>query len=150
MTALPDTSFLCAFYRQQDNSPLAAAHAATMREPLHLTALLLYEFRQSLRLQAWRRAHNPREGMPAADAQAALNQLEADLVNGVAVLVPCDLQEVLRLADAFSARYTIPQGHRAFDILHVAAAQHLGAREFLTFDGNQRRLALAEGLRVKP
>ena len=34
MIALPDTSFLCVFYRQQDNSRLAAAYAATMKEPL--------------------------------------------------------------------------------------------------------------------
>jgi hypothetical protein len=35
---------------------------------------------------------------------------------------------------------TVTGGHRAFDILHVAAAVHLGADEFLTFDSNQRKL----------
>jgi predicted nucleic acid-binding protein len=40
------------------------------------------------------------------------------------------------------------QGHRGFDILHVAAALQLQAAEFLTFDANQRRLANAEGLPV--
>jgi hypothetical protein len=35
-----------------------------------------------------------------------------------------------------------------FDILHVAAALKLGATEFLTFDGNQKKLAESEGLRV--
>jgi predicted nucleic acid-binding protein len=35
------------------------------------------------------------------------------------------------------------------DILHVATALHLGADEFLTFDGNQKTLAEAEGLTVK-
>jgi predicted nucleic acid-binding protein len=34
------------------------------------------------------------------------------------------------------------------DILHVATAIHLGVRDFLTFDGNQKRLAEAEGLVV--
>ena len=51
MTAYPDTSFLFAFYVKQSNSPAAAAHAATMKEPLHVTALLAYEFRQALRAQ---------------------------------------------------------------------------------------------------
>ena len=37
---------------------------------------------------------------------------------------------------------------RSFDILHVAAAIHLGAKEFLTFDANQRKLAEAEGFKV--
>jgi len=32
----------------------------------------------------------------------------------------------------------------------VATALHLGASEFLTFDERQRKLAQAEGLRVKP
>ncbi|HOC57172.1 MAG TPA: type II toxin-antitoxin system VapC family toxin [Verrucomicrobiota bacterium] len=150
MIAFPDTSFLCAFYRRQSNSPIAAAHAATMKEPLHVTALLVYEFRQSLRFQVWRHSHNPRQGMPLADAQAALNQLETDLANGVAVLAPCHFQEVFRRAEALSARHTISEGHRSFDILHVATALHLGAREFLTFDVNQRTLAAAEQLKVNP
>ena len=150
MIALPDTSFLCAFYRQQDNSRLATAHAATMKEPLHVTALLVYEFRQSLRLQVWRQSRNPREGMPSADAQAALNQFEADLATGVAVLAPCNFQDVFRRADDLSTRHTISGGHRSFDVLHVATALHLAAREFLTFDANQRKLAAAEKLKVKP
>ena len=41
-------------------------------------------------------------------------------------------------------------GHRSLDVLHVATALHLGAREFLTFDANQRKLAAAEKLKVKP
>lgn len=150
MIAFPDTSFLCAFYRRQDNSPMAAAHAATMKEPLHVTTLLAYEFRQSLRFQVWRHSCNPREGMTPAEAQAALNQFEADLANGVAVLAPCSFQDVFRRADQLSARHTISGGHRSFDVLHVATALHLQAREFLTFDANQRKLAAAEKLKVKP
>jgi len=33
-------------------------------------------------------------------------------------------------------------------MLHIATALHLGVREFLTFDGNQQKLAEAEGLVV--
>jgi len=35
-------------------------------------------------------------------------------------------------------------------ILHVATGLHLGAREFVTFDTSQRRLASAQKLKVKP
>ena len=150
MTAYPDTSFLCAFYLKQSNSPAAAAHAATMKEPLHVTALLAYEFRQSLRFQVWRRAANPHEGVALADAQAALNQFAADLQNGVTVLAPCHFQDVFHRADELSARHTLSGGHRSFDVLHVATALHLGAREFLTFDANQGKLARAEKMKVKP
>jgi predicted nucleic acid-binding protein len=148
--AYPDTSFLCAFYIKQSNSPVAAAHAARMREPLHVTAFLVYEFRQSLRFQIWRRSANPREGIASADAQAALSQFESDLPNGAAVLVACGFQEVFRLADDLSQKHTAAGGHRGFDILHVATAVHLGAKEFLTFDANQRKLAEAQKLIVKP
>lgn len=150
MTAYPDTSFLYAFYLKQSNSPDAAAYAATMKEPLHLTELLRYEFRQSLRFQVWRRATNPREGLLQADADAALNQLEADLASGVAVDAPCDLLEVLRCADDLSLRHTTKQGYRSFDILHVATALHLAAKVLLTFDEKQRQLAVAAGLAVEP
>jgi predicted nucleic acid-binding protein len=135
---------------KQSNSPAAAAHAATMKEPLHVTALLAYEFRQSLRFQVWRRAADPRQGVSLADAQAALSQFEADLTNGIAVLAPCHFRDVLRHADDLSIRHTISGGHRSFDVLHVATALHLGAREFLTFDANQRNLAAAEKLKVRP
>jgi predicted nucleic acid-binding protein len=150
MTAYPDTSFLYGFYLKQTNSRLAAAHAGTMKEPLHTTELLRYEFRQSLRFQVWRRAANPRQGISQMDADAAFTQLEADLLGGVAVMAPCDLLEVLRRADDLSKRHTIAEGCRSFDILHVATALHLGAKEFLSFDDKQRKLAAAEGLAPKP
>jgi predicted nucleic acid-binding protein len=148
--AFPDTSFLYGFYLNQSNSAAAAAQAATMKEPLYVTELLWYEFRQSLRFQVWRRAADSREGVARPDADAALNQLEADLLSGVAVLVPCDLQEVLRRADDLSKHHTTKEGYRSFDILHVASALHLGAREFLPFDEKQSRLATAAGLAVNP
>ncbi|MCX6924797.1 MAG: hypothetical protein NT154_16535 [Verrucomicrobia bacterium] len=96
------------------------------------------------------RAANPREGVALPDAQAALNQFDTDLANGVAVLAPCNFQDVLHRAEALSGCHTIAEGHRSFDFLHVATALHLGAREFLTFDLNQRKLAAAEKLKVKP
>jgi predicted nucleic acid-binding protein len=149
VTAYPDTSFLFAFYVKQSNSRAAAAHAATMKEPLHVTSLLAYEFRQALRFQAWRHSANQREGISWPDAQVALNRFESDLASGVAVLAPCPLQAVIRSAEELSSRHTISGGHRSFDVLHVATALCLGAKEFLTFDANQRKLASAEKLRVK-
>ena len=47
-------------------------------------------------------------------------------------------------------RHTLTGGHRSLDLLPMATALHLGAREFLTFDTNQRKLAAAEKLKVKP
>jgi predicted nucleic acid-binding protein len=150
MIAFPDTSFLCAFYRRQDNSPAAAAHFKSMPEALHVSGLLLYEFRQSLRFQVWLHRQNPRKGFPQTDCDQALADLQTDLDTGAVIVASVDWADVHRLAEQLSARHTGAHGHRAFDVLHVATALHLGAREFLTFDANQRKLAGAEKLKAKP
>jgi predicted nucleic acid-binding protein len=150
MIAFPDTSFLCAFYRRQDNSPAAAAYFKAMPEALHVSGLLLYEFRQSVRFQVWLHARDKSKGYPQADADRALADLQTDLDSGAVVVVTADWPDVHRLAETISKRHTMTGGHRSLDVLHVATALHLGAREFLTFDTNQRKLAAAEKLKVKP
>jgi predicted nucleic acid-binding protein len=64
--------------------------------------------------------------------------------------VPVEWPDVHQIAERLSNSYTKADGHLAFDVLHVATALHLGAREFLSFDDRQRKLARAEGLKVKP
>ncbi len=150
MTAFPDMSFLCAIYRRQDNSPSAAAYFKAMPEALHVSGLLLYEFRQSVRFQVWLHGRDRSKGYPLADCDRALTDLQTDLDTGAVVVAAADWPEVHRLAETLSNRRTASGGHRAFDTLHVATALHLGAREFLTFDANQRKLAAAERLKVGP
>ena len=150
MIAFPDTSFLCAIYRRQDNSPLSSAYFKAMPEALPISGLLLYEFRQSVRFQVWLHARERAKGYPQADCDRALADLQTDLDTGAVVVVTADWPDVHRLAETISKRHTIAGGHRSLDILHVATALHLGAREFLTFDTNQRKLAAIEKLKVKP
>lgn len=150
MIAYPDTSFLCALYRRQDNSPAAAAYFKTMPEALHVSSLLLFEFRQSLRFHVWLHAQNPHKGFPQADCDQALADLQSDFDSGVAVIVPADWSDVHHMAERLSARYTAARGYRAFDLLHIATALHLDARQFLSFDDRQRKAATSEGLKVKP
>ena len=150
MIAYPDTSFLCALYRRQDNSAAAAAHFKTMPEALHVSSLLLFEFRQSLRFQVWLRAQNPNKGFPQSDCDQAMADLQSDLDSGVTVIVPADWPDVHHRAEQLSARHTGTRGDRAFDLLHIATALHLDARDFLSFDARQRKAAKAEGLKVKP
>lgn len=150
MIAFPDTSFLCAIYRRQDNSPQAAAHFKGMKEPLHLSSLLLYEFRQSVRFQVWLHARDKTRGYPQADADQALADLQTDLDTGAVVLAAAEWADVHSRAEELSKRHTAAGGHRSLDVLHVATALHLDAEQFLTFDANQRKLAKAAGLKVKP
>lgn len=148
MIAYPDTSFLCALYRKQVNSPQAAAFFARMPEALHVASPLLFEFRQSVRWHVFLHQKDPGKGYGKATAMAALSSLQLDIASGIVVVVPVDWADVASIAEGLSARYTCTEGHRGFDVVHVATALHLGASEFLTFDGNQKRLARAEGLKV--
>lgn len=150
MIAYPDTSFLCALYVAQSTSAAAVAHYRRMKEPLHVSALLLGEFRQSVRFQVFRHGRDPGQGYDRRTGSAALANLQSNLDAGALVVVPADWAEVFDLAERISARHTIGGGHRFLDVLHVATAKSLGASMLLSFDANQRRLAEAEGLTAKP
>jgi predicted nucleic acid-binding protein len=144
--AYPDTSFLCAIYRTQDNSPQAIAWRAAMDEPLHVTRLLLWEFRQSARFHAYRHSHNRQVGYPLHEAERMIAKVSEHLESASVVTVNCDLTDILFTAERLSKSRTFTGGHRNFDILHVATALTLGATEFLTFDTNQAALAASERL----
>jgi len=146
LNAYPDTSFLCALYRTQDNSPQALAYRARMNEPLCVTRLLLWEFRQSVRFQAFRHSKNRNVGYPLHEAEKMLSDLNDDLRDGFVVSVAIDILDILVAGERISKLRTFAGGHRSFDILHVATALELGAKEFLSFDTNQIDLAAAEGL----
>ena len=148
MSAYPDTSFLYAIYRKQVNSPTAAAFFQEMPEPLIASSLLLYEFRQSVRFQGFLFAQDSRKGFSWALGATLLKTLRSDLAAGVLVVATVDWADAQNIAERLSSRYTLASGHRALDILHVATALHLGVDEFLTFDEDQRALAIAEGLEV--
>lgn len=148
MIAYPDTSFLCASYRTQDNSPKADAYRAAMTEPLHFTNLLEFEFVQAIRLQVWLHQADRSKGYSRREADRMIADWEADVAAGVNVMVPADMDAVLRLAKVYSLQRTAEKGHRTLDLLHVATAVHLGAKRFLTFDARQRALAEYAGLKV--
>jgi predicted nucleic acid-binding protein len=148
MIAYPDTSFLCALYRSQANSPIAARYFAEMAEPLHVASPLLFEFRQSTRWQAFLHGNDPAKGFDRTTAQAALAKFNANLASGAIVVVPVEWADVASIAERLSAQYTWTEGYRGFDVLHVATALHLGVTQFLSFDTKQKALAEAEGLIV--
>ncbi|MEI8294185.1 MAG: type II toxin-antitoxin system VapC family toxin [bacterium] len=148
MIAYPDTSFLCSIYRKQIHTPLALAYIAQMTEPLHFTRLLEFEFLQAIELQVWLHSSDPKKGYTRREADQMIDDWESDIASGLNKLVPCDSDAVLRLAGFYSEKHTARSGHRSLDILHVATAVHLGAKEFLTFDERQRSLARRVGLKL--
>lgn len=148
MNCFPDTSFLCSAYRTQIHSTKADAFMAKLTGPLPVSTFLLLEFRQSLRLQARLYVQDKTKGFPGHEAALMLRDLQSDLTGKVLEVVPVEWADVHQTADRLSATYTEKNGHRLADIMHVATALHLGTTHFLTFDGNQRLLAEAEGMKV--
>lgn len=148
MSCFPDTSFLCALYRTQFNSPRADQFMAGLSGALGVSSLLLLEFRQSVRLQIRLHLSDRSKGFAQTEGQQMLNDLQIDLNAGLLATTPVDWAAVHQRAEALSSAHTVAAGHRLADILHVATALHLGAAEFLTFDANQKKLAEAEGLVV--
>ena len=148
MSCFPDTSFLCALYRTQVNSPRADQFMAGLSGALGVSSLLLLEFRQSVRLQIRLHLNDCSKGFAQTEGQQMLNDLQIDLNAGLLSSIPVDWSAVHQRAEALSSAHTLAAGHRLGNILHVATALHLGAAEFLTFDANQKKLAEAEGLVV--
>jgi predicted nucleic acid-binding protein len=144
MNAYPDTSFLFSLYVFQQNTAAAVAHVATVKEPIYVGSALSFEFSNALRHAVFRKA------LPASTAMTALAAFEADIDNGVIAIPSVSWEAVHREAERLSNTYTVHDGYTSFDILHVATALTLKVREFLSFDTNQRNLAAAEGLKVKP
>ncbi len=110
-------------------------------------------FRQSVQRQVWLHGRDKSKGYPhGADCDRAL----ADFAKRCGQRSRCGSDGRLSptstaLAETlFQTPYDCRRRHRSFDLLHVATALHLGTRDFLTFDANQRKLATAEKLRVKP
>ncbi len=148
MICFPDTSFLCALYRTQVNSSLADRYIHKLRGSLTVSSLLLLEFRQSVRLQTRLHLNDKSKGFTQEEGQHMLNDIQIDLNAGLLTVTPADWAAVHQRSEVLSHAYTVTEGHRLADILHVATALQLGANEFLTFDANQKKLAQAEGLVV--
>lgn len=148
MNVYPDTSFLCAMYREQDNSKRADAFNDQLSGALAVSTLLLLEFRQSVRFQVRLFEKDRSKGFSKTEGVAMLRALQSDLADSILEMVAPDWADVHRIAEELSAKYTESGGHRLADILHVSTAVHLGAEQFLTFDANQKKLAEAEGMVV--
>lgn len=142
MVTSADTSFLFSLYGNDAHTPRALRWIRKQKSPLTLTVLSEFELGNALRFAECRKL--------IASGEAALfcAQFEADRASGRLHIQVCNLADVIDDAKRLSATYTLTEGYRGFDILHVATALALGVSEFLTFDANQKKLAVAEGLKV--
>ena len=144
MVAYADASFLVSLYGQDANSAEAQRLAAGLKAPFAFTPLLRHEARNAFRLAVFRNEITPGE------CREFLAAIEADIKTGALVEAPVAWAEVFAEAEALSAAHTEKLGTRASDVLHVASAAVLGAKDFFTFDTRQKALAVKAGMKVRP
>lgn len=148
MNIYPDTSFLCALFRKQIQSPSALVYMESASGPLPLSWLVKWEFRHSIRFQIWLFSNDRSKGFSVREGREMLKTFEQYLTRGLIEVVPINEQDVHLIAERLSDKYAAALGARAMDTLHLATAIHLGAENFLTFDGKQKEMAVNEGLIV--
>ena len=150
MKYFPDTSFLCALYREQTNSPEARTFYQGMEEVLGISPAVGFEFRQSIHLQSFLHSKDPTKGFGKTEGERMLEKFKSNISAGAVEIIACDWPSVFRIANRISDRHTISSGNRSWDVLHVATALERGSRAFLSFDARQRDLAAANSLEIIP
>ena len=139
-----DSSFLLSLEGNDTNSLAATTYALGLKEPITISALGRLEVENATRLLSFRHV------ITMASAAALLANFSADESAGLIAEVRCPWPAVFATARRISSARTESEGYRLMDILLVAVAVELGADEFLSMDERQRKLALAEGLTVRP
>ena len=143
MTVCVDTSFLFSLYGNDTRTASATITASRLTVPLTLSEFNDFEFGNALRLAQFRGL------LSVSGITLCRSNYDSAIRTGRLRVVPIEFPEVLCEAKRLSERHTVQKGFRSFDILLVAAALHLRADLFLTFDARQRSLAAAEGLRIE-
>ncbi len=145
MKSYADTGFLVSLYINERTTTAANIAVRLLRRPLPLIPLAYLELRNALHLAVFRKQ------ISEATRQAAWRRIELDLRNGIyveeaAVSRSISTKKAARLAE----KYAGTLGTRTLDLLHLAAAILLEARQLLSFDERQRQAAKREGIKVLP
>lgn len=143
-----ETSFLCAAYREQENSAEADGILGSLPHGAPLSPLVVFEFENSLRLQSGLFALDRSKGFSGRVAEKTREDFRSDIESGIWRIAPVDWAQVIAMSGNLSAKHAAGGLNRAMDILHVATALQLGNRRFFTFDRRQSELAKAAGLKT--
>lgn len=138
-----DTSVLVSLYCADANSALATSLLQNVNERLLISSLCEAEAVNAFSLRQFRKEITPRQ------ADASARHLESDLRSQVFHLASLPPEAFARTR-ALSRQLTPRLGTRTADLLHVAAALELGADAFFTFAVQQRKAAIAAGLKTNP
>jgi len=144
MDAYFDSAIIVKLYVQEATSPHAIRLVGAYAAPYVLTQWQELEVKNAIRLKAFRAE------ITAAEMNRSIAAFEQDITTGRWQRPAYTAAAVEQKADELSAGHSATLGCRTLDIIHVAAALVLGAKEFVTFDTRQGALAKQVGLTVKP
>jgi len=144
MDAYFDSAIIVKLYVREANSPDAIRLVGACLAPCWLTQWQVLEVRNAIRLKAFRKE------VTAGEMNQSIAAFQQDIAAGRWQRHVCSAAAVEQMADELPASHSAMLGCRTLDIIHVAAAIVIGAKEFVTFDGRQAALAKLAGLTVKP
>jgi predicted nucleic acid-binding protein len=143
MDAYFDSAIIVKLYVQEVTSPDAIRLVGPYAAPYVLTQWQALEVKNAIRLKAFRAE------ITAAEMMRSLTAFEQDIATGRWQRPVYTVAAVEQRAEELSAGHSATLGCRTLDIIHVAAALVLEAKEFVTFDTRQAALAKQAGLTVK-
>ena len=144
MSGYADTGFLASLFLLKGTTAVAEKCMAGLNAPLPLIPLAILELRNTFNLAV------ARKRITFVDRDALWRQFEAQIRGGLFVETSLSAADLHARARELSDRHTPKLATRSLDLLHVAAAKLLNAREFYSFDERQRKTAAIEGLKVRP
>ena len=144
MDAYFDSAIIAKLYVQELTSRDAIRLVGGYAAPYGLTQWQMLEVKNAIRLKAFRGE------ITAAEMTQSTVAFEQDIATGRWRRPHYSAAFVEQKAEELSASHTVTLGCRTLDIIHVAAALILGAKEFVTFDTRQAALAKQAGLVVRP
>ena len=143
MDAYFDSAIIVKLYVQEATSPDAVRLAGGYTAPYALTQWQALEVKNAIRLKVFRGEITP------AEMSQSIAGFEQDIATGRWQRPPYAVAAVEQKAEELSAGHSATFGCRTLDIIHVAAALVIGAKDFITFDRRQGALAKQAGLTAK-
>lgn len=139
-----DSAIIVKLYVRETTSAEAIRLVGDCEAPYWLTQWQALEVRNAIRLKSFRNE------ITTAEMAQSIAAFEYDIATGRWQRPVYDLGAIEQKADELSARHSATFGCRTLDIIHVAAAIVIGARQFVTFDARQAAMAKQAGLTVIP
>lgn len=139
----PDSSFIISLYAPELESSQVHEYMGTKSPRLFFTPFHRLEVRTGLRVRVFRKS------LTLSELHVAFRKMDEDFADEILTHTPLNWSDALREAERLGEAHLTEIGVRSSDLLHVASAVVLGAREFLTFDRRQSKLARRAGLKVK-